>query len=516
MASDRVKPIYSTTPQDATARQNTQSRAAAPSNFLWVDYNDEKTRDQKVSRNKRAFVRTRNHRIQREGNLQKLKSSITPFPVGQAPLTPEPESPEPLSEPDQLQSVTGHADQYAPVVVPSLQAGIAEAFPSLSTASNANLYFNYYRFYISKVAFPFSGTSMTSWLFESALDQPALTEVILFLSAGSRVSNLITQRASTREINSSTRDLLQLRSQTIKSLQQILTRASDVRSEITVLIITNLLCAEAALANMKAVDAHIIGLKNIIGGLGGLDTLSNLTLSTVYCCDLMRGLLKRSPPIFDLSARWVRNIQTESAFIKAHRPLSSPLGPRFSTSSWSQDFPSELRSVIESFRQLIPLYESIYESDSRVLSSENDYLLLLIHRLYSMPYDCSLSPLQDTIRLSILLYAVVRIWKFSGKPCMENFVQILRQTFEKSFSILENTAPDLLFWILFMGVLATPGLPSRAWCLERTRTSAKKLGLKTWMDAKQVLEQFFFVCRPHGEIAKDLWLLEVEGPKRIL
>ena len=223
----------------------------------------------------------------------------------------------------------------------------------------------------------------------------------------------------------------------------------------------------------------------------------------------MRGLLKRAPPAFDLSARWVRKIQTECAFMTTCSLPSSALGRQFFTSPWSQDFPTELRSIIEAFRQMIPLYESIAESDLRSSPYQNDHLLLLVHRLYSLPYICSLTPLQDITRLAVLLYAVIRIWTFEGKPCIEVLLQTLQQGFEKTFTLLEDIAPDLLFWILFLGVLAARGLPSRGWFLEKARRSAERLGLKTWDDAARVLEQFFFARRPNGETAKALWHSEI-------
>lgn len=248
-----------------------------PVDFLWVDYHDESSqaRDSTLYRTKHAFIRSRSHRLRKETKLEKLKSSITPFPNRHAPVIR-----------DSALSPSGRKDEsptsdeftlYGPVILHSPKAGVAEAYPSLCLEMNEDmdLYFDYCKYtqhasstfssveygrvlsgqaliistdkvYVSKVSFPFSATDMTIWLFRQALSQPALAEVIMFLSAASRTTNLYTRGASPRDVNRCVKDMLQLRSRAIKSLQEILTRPSEIRSEFTVLLITNLFCIEVS------------------------------------------------------------------------------------------------------------------------------------------------------------------------------------------------------------------------------------------------------------------------------
>lgn len=196
--------------------------------------------------------------------------------------------------------------------------------------------------------------------------------------------------------------------------------------------------------------------------------------------------------------------QADSALFKSHN-ASSAVGTRFFSSALSRDICAELQSILQSFQQLISHYESIEGTDTRSLPLENDYLLLLVRKLYSLPYDCTLTPVQDTIKISVLVYCVVRIWKFEGKPCIQYLNRTLRQSLEKSRPELETTAPDLIFWSLFLGALASPGLESHKWCVTGLKESARKLSLKDWDSAVLVLQGFFFVCRPSNEPAKRLW-----------
>lgn len=440
---------------------------------------------------------------------------MAPFPTSLVPHDAGHSIRNPPAKDHSKQARTNDRDLWIPVLYQSPLAGIGEAFPSLSSVSNVNLHFDYYRIHVSKVSFPFSATEMATCFFRKALDQPALAETMLFLSASSHTANLVTRGAAASEVRKSFRDMIQLRSRVMKSLQEIIMRPSEVQTELTVAVIANLLCVEAAQGNLEEVDAHVAGLKGIIDVLGGLEVLGDWAITTIYCCDLMRGLLLDSPPVFDLLPNWALKTQNGCAYFKSYNPSFS-VGERFFSSTWSPNIPPQLQSIIQSFQQVIPCFESMADLESRTLTFENDYLLLLMHQLYSLPYDYPLEPLHNTIRLSVMIYAVVRIWKLEGKPGTECLVQRYRQSIEKGLDYLERTAPDLLFWALFLSSLASLGLPSHGWCLVNVRKAAVQLGLKNWNDAKRVLEDFFFVCRPRNENAKTLWDSDIERYSRRL
>ena len=92
---------------------------------------------------------------------------------------------------------------------------------------------------------------MASWFFEEGLREPALIEALLFLSSASRTATLRTGGASPLRIQKSVHDELQLRSQAFGSLQTLLTSSpATVFSEMTILVITHLLCIEVSLLSI--------------------------------------------------------------------------------------------------------------------------------------------------------------------------------------------------------------------------------------------------------------------------
>lgn len=145
------------------------------------------------------------------------------------------------------------------------------------------------------------------------------------------------------------------------------------------------------------------------------------------------------------------------------------------------------------------------------MSVENDCLLYLNYRLLSLPYQCLLTPFEETLRLSVLTYCCVRIWNLYGVPCLGLLLEKLRKSLYQSIYILKSTAPDLLFWVLFVGSLASRAMKINSWFLAHLTDATEQLALKDWTSAGSTLETFFFVCRRSDEPAKDLWVSHLRG-----
>ncbi|KAJ5669059.1 hypothetical protein N7462_010129 [Penicillium macrosclerotiorum] len=234
---------------------NSEARLAKRETFLWVNAQDETDPNYTTEGVKQSFIRKRSNRLRRENQLQTLKASVKPFPKGR--LLPGPNMSSTL---DREEQQADKKDRKA-LVCHNMQA---------------------------------------VWFFQEALNQPALVETLLFLSAASHTATLKMIDTSPYSIQRSMQDTLQLRSRALKSLQSNLVNPIMAFSEATILVITHLLCIEVreahfqapgallifskkcAQANIEAVEAHMAGLQQIINALGGLERLDIRTLSTIY------------------------------------------------------------------------------------------------------------------------------------------------------------------------------------------------------------------------------------------
>jgi hypothetical protein len=221
-------------------------------------------------------------------------------------------------------------------------------------------------------------------------------------------------------------------------------------------------------------------------------------------------MITQAPPALYMCSKFQNRVFKESAFFKLNSRFTklsrfSKLGTSFLNSPWSTDIPPMFKSIISLFQQLVTYYESLDIVVADPMSVENDCLLFLGYRLLGLPYQCELSPFQETLRLAILAYASVRVWSFYGMSCLESLAETLRQSLVESLPVIRSTAPDLLFWVLFIGSLASRGMRCHSWFLTRLVDAADQLGLEGWGSALPILERFFFVCRSKDEPAKEMW-----------
>lgn len=213
------------------------------------------------------------------------------------------------------------------------------------------------------------------------------------------------------------------------------------------------------------------------------------------------------PPAFQISSEWKQMVLSESTISKekSNPTESNALGSAFFTSSWSPNLPSDLQHIIRSFQQIILRYERNNALEYHSMPIENDFLVLSVHELLSLPTKHRLTPFEDTVRLSLYLYSVVRIWAFCGKPSMNNLFRILWQSLRKCRSFVQKSAPDLLFWILFIGAAATRATESHVWIMRELKDCADRLSVFEWDEALAVLKRFLFVSRTRDEFGIEVW-----------
>jgi hypothetical protein len=222
----------------------------------------------------------------------------------------------------------------------------------------------------------------------------------------------------------------------------------------------------------------------------------------------MRGVISYPQPVFHISRPWAARVLSQWTHL-ATTDLSTVLpllGTRFFSSPWSCNIHPELISILQSLQEFINYYEHQLFKGSAWHSIGNDYLIILMLRLYKPVTECSHIAFQESIRLSTIVYCMIRIWTSQAFPCLAVLSNKFRQSLDYSYPELHSTAPDLLFWILFTGALAsqTPPISPHNWFLERLSELADELYLAHWDNAVHLLQGYFFP-RSHDTQAKCLW-----------
>lgn len=172
--------------------------------------------------------------------------------------------------------------------------------------------------------------------------------------------------------------------------------------------------------------------------------------------------------------------------------------------------PQQLRSVIIALRFLILDFETLGEANPRDSSVKNNRLTLCARQLIGLPSCYSITPFHDILRLTILLYCVIRVWSIPSKPWINMITEKLLPPLETEFVTLERTAPDLLLWVLFVVGFSTRGLEHHAWFVVRLEQIARLLYLQDWESVFPKLEGFFFIARSVNDPARLFWSSEIQ------
>ncbi|PYH98081.1 hypothetical protein BO71DRAFT_480626 [Aspergillus ellipticus CBS 707.79] len=475
------------------------SSASTPSTFLFVDYQDQSSQSHAVAQRKQAFLKRKHHRSRKEERLRSLKASIGPLPT----QTPGPTRTAANGD-TQGAPAAGRIVARAWSLDRPLWSGTPDPFSSLATTMTADmdLYFNHYQAHCSRSIWPFGATALSIWWWQQAWGQPALLHILLSTSAIHRAGRGLIDRSPSRSDRKAVQDSLHFRTVTIRKLQSLVQDPTAAFLESTAVTIAHLICVEAADANLNAVDWHLNGLAKIINSVGGLDAWNHATISIFYCADFMRGALKGCPPAFPMSVIWRGEVLDSLNILDSKRQsvMSSSIGSHFFDSLWSKKLHPSLRSIIRLLRVIV-YYQQGSQKETPVL---NDILLYAGHLILSAFHECSASDSQESLRLCLLLYAMVCVWTFQGLACVIFIVDALRHRLKRALPLLRRVAPQLSLWMLFMGGLASTDLTSDAWFVARLAEVAEQLSVGGWDKALPVLDGFF-VRRPIDRRMMNLW-----------
>jgi hypothetical protein len=211
-----------------------------------------------------------------------------------------------------------------------------------------------------------------------------------------------------------------------------------------------------------------------------------------------------------MSARWRSEILQELTLFRSTEHLRvskslEALGSRFFAAPWYQPLDNTLKTFVQILRRLIIYFETAQQQPSIVLPTDNDLFLVLEHKLLSAVYETGTTLLQEPLRLSLLIYLNLRIWHFQAFPFMQFVVEALRRSLVPAYGHAQSTAPDLVFWILFIGGMASQGYKCHPWFVSRLTEMARRLDLVEWEKARETLGGFFYTDQPGERGAENLW-----------
>jgi hypothetical protein len=272
------------------------------------------------------------------------------------------------------------------------------------------------------------------------------------------------------------------------------------------------------------------GLEQLIYLMGGLDALNHITLSRIYRYNAllvptsiflliitrsitMSAALQNSRPGFPMLAKFRCKAMQESRVF--HRDESNfefdfpttlaSLGTRFARAPWYTEINPSMIYLIKAFRQLVQHFEIAILLPNVVMPNDMNLFIIIQHQLLSIHHTAGSDNLNEPLRLSLLIYLYLRVSRFQSFPIMRNMVETLQQSLAPRLSYFQVTAPDLLFWILFIGGVASQGYSSHPWFVLHLTDMAHCLRLEEWVQVRLVLGEFFYTAKPGEKGAEDLW-----------
>ncbi|KAL4872324.1 hypothetical protein BDV12DRAFT_210839 [Aspergillus spectabilis] len=349
-----------------------------------------------------------------------------------------------------------------------------------------NMYFYHYRDHIVSSAYPLDAARMNIWWSQNAVVSPALLQTFLFLAAGHKAALESTQGVSSQVSHKSFRDAIHFRVNAIRNLNRLLHDPATATAESTIVLVSAIMTIEALNAEFNALQAHMKGLKALIGLVGGMDALNHMTLAKTYQSDVASAALQNSRPSFPISPKFRGEILQEarmfhggaSDYASEIPAALTSLGTRFARAPWYFELDSSMKYTINVCRRLLLHLEMATIIPNVVMPTDNDLYVVFQHHLVSLHYPPRKNDLNEPIRCSLLSF-----------PAMRYMVDALRETLGLRLPYFMLTAPDLLLWILFIGGMASQGY-----------------GSHTWFDkARPVLGEFFYTDQPGQKGAEDLW-----------
>ncbi|KAL3457191.1 hypothetical protein BJX64DRAFT_269297 [Aspergillus heterothallicus] len=395
--------------------------------------------------------------------------------------------------------------------------------------SNAmHVYFRHYRLYVIPKSYPFRADRMNTWWTERSLISPALLYTKLCVGAGHKAALESRNGVSSVTNQRSLRDCIKFRNSAIRSLNKLLQDPVTAVAESTVLTVGSIMTIENINAEFTALRTHMKGLATLIELAGGLDAFEYMTLSSVYHAVAGYAALHNKPPIIPMSAKFRSEVLHEPAIFHPRPdedytigfvipPGIATLGSRFAASSpWYTEVSPPLKRFLAIFTRLIQHFELGKAYPEIVGPTDNDLFPIFQHDFLSaVPANNPTSHkindyINPPLRYSIIVYLWACVSHLQSLPIVRHMVETFKHILAPRVPYLLEAAPDLLFWMLVLGVIASKSNEAtHSWFILHSAHVARRLGLNNENQVRRLLGEFFYTDQPEDLGEEGLWIEEV-------
>ncbi|KAL3481542.1 hypothetical protein BJX99DRAFT_243560 [Aspergillus californicus] len=466
----------------------------------------------KVRKQAKAFLSNNHYKRKTQASIERLKPEPFPTRISQ--------------NKDTQQAVDAHSGTLIQVTrqtrpslttYPSQHYGNPFSSASMTMTATLSMYLHHYRVHVITSSYRSDAARGQNWWLQKVISSPALLQTCAFMAAGHKASLEASQGVSSQIIQKSVKDSIYYRIKSIQALNEALQDPVTAAAESTVLLVNALVTMEALNADFQALQPHIEGLITLIALMGGINTFDHSMLSALYQANIFVAALYNSTPLLPMLDSYSHKVLQESNLFEEDIQYACEvptaiayLGARFSKANapWYEELHSTMKSLLEMFRRLIQHLELGTLFPTLIPPTDNDLFVIIQHHMLSLNYKPNTYTLNEPLRLSLLLYLYIRVVRFGNLPLVNQIVEHLKQSLGSpiAFTYFQVIAPDLLFWILFMGGLASQGYSSHAWFVEHLVEVARGLGVEQWSrQARPLLGEFFYADQAGQSAGEDLW-----------
>ncbi|GFF38236.1 hypothetical protein IFM51744_03726 [Aspergillus udagawae] len=407
----------------------------------------------------------------------------------------------------------------------ALRPGSPDPFSSMVVplTGRTNDHFQHFMLHTVRCCWPFRPEMLGIWCGQQATTQPAIFYGMISMSASHRFHLDYDHGTNNPNASQWMLQALESRSRIIQNIQETIDNIATSNVELIIITIAMLVCVEASNANIAEMDIHMAGLQQLIQSSGGVDRLDLSTISFLVGVDILWAIVKCTPPALPLAPKYLEYAMNHPALtVHSYSPpeediLSLPsdkifcnLGSRFRNSTWAGLLDRSLKAAIQNFCNLIVHYETDEQrrGGKRIATyGDNNPWNLSQRYLLSLSYE-HLDPgdIRESLRRSMLAYSMTRYCKFGAFPCMDEVAARLRESLVPRLDTFLSTAPDLLFWILYVGALAARQCSEHyVWYCAHLGGVSSNLGLVDFRDVRLLLENFFYIHRHGDTAAEKVW-----------